>query len=627
MNKKKLLSVLLVLAMVLSLAACGGAKEDASKGVTGTYEGKAKGHNGDLVLEVSFKDSKIEKIDVKASEESEGIGDKAIEKLSKEVIDKNTVAVDTVATATVTSEAFIEAVKDAIKNAGLKEEDFAKANEENKEDDKTSEEKDLEADVVVVGAGGAGMTAAIEANDAGKSVIILEKADFTGGNTTRATGGMNAAKTEYQDKNELEANDKEAIENKIKTAREEYPELKELADTVEKQFKDYEANPEGYFDSKELFMLDTLVGGKNVNNHELVETLVDNSSAAIDWLKSYGMELTDVGSFGGASVKRIHRPLVDGQTKAVGSYLVPKMTEILEEKKVDILFGTAATELIEKDGAIVGVKAGDITVNAKSVVLATGGFAANLEKVAEIKPELKGFVTTNAATLMGDGIWMAEKVGADVVDMDQIQIHPTVEQETSSLITEGVRGDGAILVNQDGKRFIDEVGTRDVVSAAEIEQPGSYAYLIFDQAMVEKSGPLQGYIEKGFTKQGETYEELAKELEIDEKTLAETMENWNKAVVSKKDEEFGRTAFADELKTAPYYAIKLSPGVHHTMGGLKINKDTQVLDKDGNAIPNLYAAGEITGGVHGANRLGGNAVADIIIYGRIAGQNAAKNVK
>ena len=339
------------------------------------------------------------------------------------------------------------------------------------------------------------------------------------------------------------------------------------------------------------------------------------------------MELTDVGSFGGASVKRIHRPLVDGQTKAVGSYLVPKMTEILEEKKVDILFGTAATELIEKDGAIVGVKAGDITVNAKSVVLATGGFAANLEKVAEIKPELKGFVTTNAATLMGDGIWMAEKVGADVVDMDQIQIHPTVEQETSSLITEGVRGDGAILVNQDGKRFIDEVGTRDVVSAAEIEQPGSYAYLIFDQAMVEKSGPLQGYIEKGFTKQGETYEELAKELEIDEKTLAETMENWNKAVVSKKDEEFGRTAFADELKTAPYYAIKLSPGVHHTMGGLKINKDTQVLDKDGNAIPNLYAAGEITGGVHGANRLGGNAVADIIIYGRIAGQNAAKNVK
>ncbi len=627
MNKKKLLSVLLVLAMVLSLAACGGAKDDADKGVTGTYEGKAKGHNGDLVLEVSFKDSKIEKIDVKASEESEGIGDKAIEKLSKEVIDNNTVDVDTVATATVTSNAFLEAVKDAIKNAGLKEEDFAKADDADKEDDKTSEEKELEADVVVVGAGGAGMTAAIEANDAGKSVIILEKADFTGGNTTRATGGMNAGKTEYQDKNEFEANDKEAIENKIKTAREEYPELKELADTVEGQLKDYEANPEGYFDSKELFMLDTLVGGKNINNKELVETLVDNSSAAIDWLKSYGMELTDVGSFGGASVKRIHRPLVDGQTKAVGSYLVPKMTEILEEKKVDILFGTAATELIEKDGAIVGVKAGDLTVNAKSVVLATGGFAANLEKVAEIKPELKGFVTTNAATLMGDGIWMAEKVGADVVDMDQIQIHPTVEQETSSLITEGVRGDGAILVNQDGKRFIDEVGTRDVVSAAEIEQPGSYAYLIFDQAMVEKSGPLQGYIEKGFTKQGETYEELAKELEIDEKTLAETMENWNKAVLAKKDEEFGRTAFADELKTAPYYAIKLSPGVHHTMGGLKINTNTEVLDKDGNAIPNLYAAGEITGGVHGANRLGGNAVADIIIYGRIAGQNAAKNVK
>lgn len=623
---KKIIALILSMIFMLSFVAC--AKQPLTEGTAQNAnavkaEGKGKGFKGDIVLEAEFADNKVTNVTVKEIHETEGIGDVAIEKLTEEVVKTGSIAVDSVSGATYSSEGFVLALKDAIKNAGLNEADFMRKSEDNS----TSEAQEIETDVVIIGAGVAGMTAAIEAKDAGKSVVILEKSSFTGGNTTRATGGMNAAKTEFQDKNTFEANEKEAVLKRVAEAKEKYPELKELAETIEKQLAEYEANPKGYFDSKELFKLDTLVGGKNLNNHELVDKFVEESEPAIQWLKTLGMELTDVAAFGGASVKRIHRPLVDGKTKGVGSYLVPKLTEILEQKEIAIMFDTAAEELIVENDAVVGVKAGNVTVKAKSVVITTGGFGANLDKVVEIKPDLKGFVSTNAPQMTGDGIWMAQKVGAAVVDLDQIQIHPTVEQETASLITEGVRGDGAILVNQEGKRFVNEVDTRDKVSAAEVAQEGGFAYLIVDSRMVEKSGPLQGYIEKGFTTEGKTVEELAKALNINEANLVATMDSWNKAVEAKSDAEFERQSFADKLDQAPFYAIKVAPGIHHTMGGLKINTDAQVLKEDGTAIKNLYAAGEVTGGVHGANRLGGNAVADIIIFGRIAGQNAANNAK
>ena len=262
-----------------------------------------------------------------------------------------------------------------------------------------------------------------------------------------------------------------------------------------------------------------------------------------------------------------------------------------------------------------------------AVILATGGFGANLDMVVSYKPELAGFMTTNAAGIQGQGIVMAQALGAATVDMGQIQIHPTVEANTASLITEGLRGDGAILVNAEGKRFIDEVGTRDVVSAAEIAQPGSFGYLIVDQAMVDASNVIQGYIKKGFTFSGETYEALGAAINVDGAALTETMNTWNSYVEAKNDPDFGRTSFANPLNTAPFYAIKVTAGIHHTMGGLKINTNTEVLNTEGNVIPGLFAAGEVTGGVHGSNRLGGNAVADIVVFGRIAGEAAAEYVK
>ena len=622
---KRVISFMLAVVMVLSLVACGNKNTNSNALYkAGKYTKTAVGYNKDnpVEVEVVLSDQKIDSVNVLKHKETEGIGTVAVQKLPEAIVKAQSAKVDVIASATLTSNAILKAVGEILAENTIGKPDTSKQTNAKKEEAKT-----VDTDVLVIGAGGAGLSAAIEANNAGKNALIVEKAQLTGGNTTRATGGMNATHTKYQDKNEFSEAEVKAIKGRIEKARKDFPDLKELADTVEKQLKDYQASPKGYFDTKELFMLDTLVGGKDLNNKDLVKTLVDKSAETIDWLNTLGMELTSVGSFGGASVKRIHRPTKDGKTLAVGSYLIPKMTKIVEDKKIEIVFGKEVKELLVKDGKVVGAKADGLTVNAKSVVLATGGFAGNLKKVAEIKPELKGFVTTNAPQITGDGIWMAEKIGAKVVDLDQIQIHPTVEQETSSLITEGVRGDGAILVNQEGKRFVNETETRDKVSAEEIAQTGGYAYLIVDQNMLDKSAPLQGYKSKGFTKEGATIEDLAKEIKVDPNTLKETLEKWNKSVETKSDAEFNRTAFTQALNKGPFYAIKVSPGVHHTMGGLAINTNAEVLNKDGKVIPNLYAAGEVTGGIHGGNRLGGNAVSDILIFGRIAGQYAAKNAK
>lgn len=613
--------------MAFSLVACSS----STKTVSGDYTGTAKGMGGDVTVTVTLKDSVITDVKAEGKDETEGIGTKALEKLPGEMVDGNTVNVDAVSGATVTSNAIMEAAKAALESAGLNPDDYSEAKAATKEEDVTKD-----ADLVVVGAGGAGMTAAITAAEEGKSVVILESQSAAGGNSVRATGGMNAAKTKYQDNNEFAES---AGVEKTLAAAEAYMDNKDVAalvDTVKQQWADYQANPEGYFDSVELMELDTMIGGKCVNNFDLVKTLAENSADSIDWLASIGADLNNVGQFGGASVKRIHRPVNDeGQVVSVGSYIVPILEKQAEKEGVEIMYETTANKILMEDGKAVGVEAegktgNKVTVNAKAVVLATGGFGANNDMVAEQNSALKGYITTNAAGAQGQGITMAtaDDVNAATVDMDQIQLHPTVHVEGDSaiLITEGLRGDGAILVNQSGERFTDEVGTRDVVSAAENDQEGGYAWLIVDQKMADASAVIQGYIDKGYAEKGETYEELAKAMGTDESTFAATMDEWNKCVENKKDEKFNRTTFADKLDTAPYYAIKVQPGIHHTMGGLVIDTKAEVMNTDNKVIDGLFAAGEVTGGVHGANRLGGNAVADFVVFGRIAGSSASEYI-
>ncbi len=624
--KKRIVAILMSLMMIVASAAMG---EALPASVSGEFTGTAKGFGGEVSVTITLTDGAITAVTAQGENETQGIGSVAIEKMPAEMAETGSIAVDTVATATVTSTALLEAAKQALVAAGVNPDEYSVKAEKGKGEDILRT-----VDVVVVGAGGAGMSAAITAADAGKSVVIVESQPMVGGNTVRATGGMNAAKTALQDNNEFgETAGVEKTLAAVESTWADNADIVALAETVKTQWAEYQANPVGYFDSKELMELDTLIGGKGINDVALVKTLVENSESGIEWLASIGAELTSVGSFGGASVKRIHRPVnAEGKTVSVGSYIVPILEKNVTDRGVEILFDTTATEIRMADGKVTGINGvtadgGNVIINAKAVVLATGGFGANLDMVAELNPSLKGFMTTNAAGLQGQGIVMATAVGAATVDMEQIQIHPTVEANTAALITEGLRGDGAILVNAEGKRFIDEVGTRDVVSAAEIAQTGSYSWLVVDQKMVDASSVIAGYITKGYTASGNTYAELAQNIGVDADAFTATMEAWNACVASKEDAEFGRTSFANPLDTAPYYAIKVTAGVHHTMGGLKINTNTEVLTEDGSVIPGLFAAGEVTGGVHGANRLGGNAVSDIVVFGRIAGTNAAEYVK
>ena len=633
--RKRIAALALAAVMAFGLTACGGGSSsstaasagsgDAAGGVSGEFTGTATGM-GEVSVTITLTDGVITGCEIVGDSETEGIGSVIVENAPEEIVSGNKGAIDVVSGATITSNAVNEALAAALAAAGLDAADFTGSG-----DAAAAEDRVVDTDIVIVGAGGAGMTAAIAAANEGKNVVIVESQAMVGGNSVRSTGGMNAAKTPAQDENEFA--ESAGVEKTLETAASEWAgneAITALADTVAGQWAEYQANPVGYFDSVELMELDTLIGGHGTNDPALVEALCSNSADAIAWLSEQGIELTSVSSFGGASVKRIHRPVdSEGKTISVGSYMIPLLQAKCEELGVEFIMNTTANEILtDANGAAVGIAATDkngaaVTVNAKAVILATGGFGANLDMVVEYKPDLAGFMTTNAPGAQGQGIDMAVAIGAGTVDMDQIQIHPTVEANTAALITEGLRGDGAILVNAEGNRFTDEVGTRDVVSAAEIAQTGSYSWLVIDQAMADASSVIQGYIKNGYTVTGETYEELAEAMGVDAAAFAATMDKWNAAVAAGVDEEFGRTSFANPLDTAPYYAIKVTAGIHHTMGGLTINPQTQVLAGDGTVSAGLYAAGEVTGGFHGGNRLGGNAVADFVVFGRIAGEQAA----
>ncbi len=635
---KKFTALAMSTAMALSLMGTVAAAEGVSGEFTGSAISEIGGEANPVTVTITLEDGVITDVQAEGPGETQGIGSEAIDKLPGEMVAGNTLAVDGVATATMTSNALKEAAANALTEAGLNPEDYMTASEAATEAG-PAEDEVLEADLVVVGAGGAGMTAAITAADAGKTVVLLESQAMVGGNTVRSSGGLNAAGTPEQQ--ELgEFTEASGVEKSLEAAKGEEFEgnqtVADLAATVQEQWDAFQANPEGYFDTPELMALDTIEGGHGTNDPELLKTLTENSAGAVAWLEEHGADLPSVGQAGGAAVRRIHRPLDEnGKVIAVGEYIVPKLKENVEERadKITLLTSTNAESIIMDGDKAVGVEAtgetgNKVTVNAKAVVIATGGFGANQDMVTEYRPDLKGVVTTNAAGAQGTGIVMTQAVGADTVAMDQIQVHPTVytsESGDAHLITEGVRGDGAILVNKEGKRFFDEVSTRDKVSAAENEQTDGQVWLILDQKMLDASALYDNYINKyGYGVTGQTYEELGEAMGVPADVFAQTMADWAEIYANKEDPEFGRTQFSPEndLATAPYYAIPVAPGIHHTMGGLKIDSAAEVLNAEGTAIAGLFAAGEVTGGVHGNNRLGGTAVTDIIVFGQIAGNSA-----
>lgn len=593
---KKIITILLSVLMLFGLVGCAKVEYP-------TATGKGAGiHGEDVVVEVSADEKTIYSVVVTQHNETPGLGSVAAEEIPAAIVENQSILVDATAGATVTSDAIIDAVKEALTTLGIDYKNFEKKVE--KVVNLNKAEATIDTDVVIVGAGGAGLTAASVLAEQGVKVTLLEKMSFVGGNSLKASGGMNAAGTHYQAE--------QAGEEAIDTA------------TVDQ------------------FITDIMNGGKNkttdeyVNDITLVTKMANESSSAIDWLDSIGAPLPKLAATGGCGGRKyLHEP-EDGS--AVGSYLVEKLNTYAKTLNVDIRLNTEATSIIMKDGVAVGVMAEDAdnkyTINAKAVIITTGGFGANFDMMAEYNPDLRNAVTTNAAGTTGDGINMAVEAGAATVDMEWIQLHPTVFQANGDLISEAMRSNGAILVNADGKRFTDDLSTRDNVSQAELKQDPAYAWIIMDQKLVDDSKKAQSLVDEkaGKAVYGATYEELAANMGMNAEQTANfvaQMAKWNQDCANGQvDTEFGRKGGMENgLGTAPFYAIKIAPGIHHTMGGIKINDNAEVVSTTGDVIPGLFAAGETTGGVHGANRIGGTAVCDFIVFGRISGQSAADYIK
>ncbi|RXI78584.1 flavocytochrome c [Levilactobacillus suantsaii] len=437
-------------------------------------------------------------------------------------------------------------------------------------------------DLIVIGSGGTGLVAALQAHELGLHPVVLEKMPKLGGNTNRASSGMNAAETNVQ------------LHNHV-------------------------------VDSFDEFYADTYKGGGKLNDPDMLKYFTSHSALAIDWLADHGIILDDLTITGGMQKKRTHRP---SSMAPIGGFLVTELLKQVQAEKIPVFTNVTVTSLNVNDDKVTGVtvkteKAAGETINANAVVLATGGFGANQKLIGKYRKDLVGYNTTNQPGATGDGIELATAAGADLVDMDQIQVHPTVQQDTDHayLIGEAVRGEGAILVGADGKRFVNELDTRKNVTGAIDKLPAKSAYLIFDTGIRSRVKAVEFYDHIGLVKHGDSIADLAKALDIDADTLTQTVATWNQDVAQQKDAAFNRTMGMDrDISAGPFFAIHIAPAVHYTMGGIKINPKTQVLKADGTPVNGLFAAGEVAGGLHGSNRIGGNSIAETVVFGRQAGE-------
>ncbi|WP_243447333.1 flavocytochrome c [Clostridium tetani] len=588
---KRIFCLLFCLTLVTSAIGCQSKDKSVATFKAGTYVGTAKAHNGELKLEVIVDKESIKEIKILEHKESPGISDPALERIPKAIIDEQSLAVDTISGATVTSNAIILAVTKALKQSEVNI-DALKTKKEKKETARKAVEHTT--DVVVIGGGGAGLAATVSANQKGAEVILVEKMPRLGGNTILSGGAFNAVDPKRQKAQGIE-------------------------DSIDKHYTQ------------------TYEGGDKLGNTKLIKTLVENAYPSIEWLESLGMKFNDkVFTVLGGMWPRAHKP-----STPLGTGFVDTYSKYIDKNKgVQVLLDTEATEIIMEKGKAVGIKArglkDDLTIHAKKgVVIAAGGFAGNskmVDKYNKSWPSLTKVKTTNHPGATGDGMILAEAVGAKLVGMENLQLLPMGDPKTGSLsgnIEQGV--ENRIFINKSGKRFVDEGARRDVMTKALLEQKDSYMWVVLDHKNYPTAKTTNNFnetieelIEQGRAFKADTLEELAKKIKVDPASFIKSVEEFNKAVETGGKDAFGRTLFDKKIDTAPFYAGPRMPTVHHTMGGIEINSNAEVLDKSGKIIPGLYAAGEVTGGIHGSNRLGGNALADITVFGKIAGENAAK---
>ena len=532
----------------------------------GTYTGTGAGKGGDISVEITVKGGTLTDIKVLSHSETPGF-DKAMDTLKEQVLKTGGTSVDTVSGCTLTSKGFLEATAQAIVKAGGNPAGTMKQTAVNIK--KETEEPSCD-------------------------VLILEKLPLAGGNTLISGAEMAAPANWIQQR-------------------------------------------DGITDSPEQFAKDMMKGGDNINNPELVDVIARNALEGALWLRDEcGVVWEDsLMFFGGHSVKRSLIP-----AGASGKELITKMLARAESLQIPILYKTTAVGLIQDaSGHVTGVNAESDTANytiraEKAVIIAAGGFGSNIEMRKKYNPAVdETILSTNTVGSTGDGMVMAEKIGAALVDMEYIQTYPICDPLTGTLLYfDDARLYGhSIIVNKEGKRFVEELDRRDVISMAIKAQTGHCCYEIIDQRAFDEShlgtnhaAEVQYLLKNNLVVKADTLEKAAEFFGIDQKEVLESVKRYNSYVAKGKDEEFNKRSMVHPIEQAPFYILKAVPAVHHTMGGIKINTEAQVIKTDGSIIPGLFAAGEVTGGIHGKNRLGSDAIADIIVFGRIAGKNAAQ---
>jgi urocanate reductase len=611
----------------------------------GTYEVSAVGHNGALPMTVTFGRDRIEDIRIDTSGETQGIADVVFTRIPEQIIAGQTLNIDTISGATTTSQGVLAGVADAAMLASADPEILRNRPKPSRAPIATP--ISLETDVVVVGGGGAGLAAAASVIQNGKRVILLEKFPSIGGNTVRTGGPMNAADPTWQQGfAALPGEDvtlREILTMPDSEVDEEYrDDLHALRSEIEEYFAQAEGK-EHLFDSSLWHRMQTYLGGRRTDmrgtrtygDYDLVKMLTDNVLDSVHWLEDIGVEFDyeQVWMPVGALWRRGHKPVANE-----GYAFVQALSTWVESHGGDIRTEMDVKKLIIEEGRVVGVEAmnGDqpVTVRARAVVLASGGFGSNTKMLQEYNTfwqEIADDTTTsNSPALQGDGIHLGLQADAELVDMGFIQMLPTCDPKTGALFT-GLQVPPAnfVMITQSGRRFVNEFGSRDEISKAAIEN-GTLYYLIADDeirktAFNTDQEKLDAQVARndGTLYRADSLEELAEQIGIDPAVLVEEIDKYNSYVDAGEDPEFHKSAFDLKVVKAPFYATPRRPAVHHTMGGLKINTETQVINTDGDVIPGLYAAGEVAGGIHAGNRLGGNALADIFTFGRFAGTNAA----
>ncbi|WP_314062087.1 FAD-dependent oxidoreductase [uncultured Vagococcus sp.] len=615
---------------------------------SGSFTVTTPGHNGDIPMVVTLANNRIEDIEIDTSGESEGIADVVFTRIPKQIIEGQTLNVDILSGASVTSNGVIDGVAKAIKLAGSNPDILRKRPKAPSALE--TEDVAYAADVVVVGAGGAGLTAAAKVLQEGKRVIVVEKFPAVGGNTVRTGGPMNAANPQWQNTFDAIPGESHTLEEIVAidegTIDEDYLEDFRALKTQIGTYLTETSNHHHYlFDSELFYRIQTYLGGKRrdqqgneiYGQYDLVKLLTDKGLESVEWLESIGVEFDkeEVTMPVGALWRRGHKPL-----KNEGYAYVSALQRFVEDNGGVIITDTGVKELIFEEGRVVGVigegmNGQQVTARGEAVILASGGFGANTKMLkeyntywTEINDDIK---TSNSPAITGDGIILGQSVGADLVGMGFSQMMPVSDPETGALFSGlQVPPQNFVMVNQVGKRFVNEYGSRDALTQAAIDNGGLFYLIADDEIKKTAYNTTQEKIEKqvaaGTLFRDETLAGLATQLGIDPEVFESTISAYNTYVDKGFDPEFGKDVFDLKVTVAPFYATPRKPAVHHTMGGLKIDTETHVLDTDGKMIAGLYAAGEVAGGIHAGNRLGGNSLTDIFTFGRIAGVTAVKEL-